>query len=192
MAAQAAIHASVKSFDVIESAPNLKRVVGARLRGHDVLGVASAVIRSTFHSSWRCRPATTQLSARTHLRVLDPGFRRDDVSLRRSGVQLGHSVEPEFEVGAQLSNALTRIFAPPRLTSGDRFRDCDFAAQARHLRFGSRKTHRKRHAPSGIEIHLHLNLHQLQPLVPPHVSHLRQVPLRTSVKFPHSRQCSPS
>jgi hypothetical protein len=28
--------------------------------------------------------------------------------------------------------------------------------------------------------------------VPPHVSHLRQVPLRTSVKFPHSRQCSPS
>ena len=31
-----------------------------------------------------------------------------------------------------------------------------------------------------------------QPLVQPHVSHLRQVPLRTRVKFPHSRQCSPS
>src|SRR4029079_7905628 len=31
-----------------------------------------------------------------------------------------------------------------------------------------------------------------QPLVPPHVSHFRQVPLRTSVKFPHSRQASPS
>jgi hypothetical protein len=28
--------------------------------------------------------------------------------------------------------------------------------------------------------------------VPPQVSHLRQVPLRRSVKFPHSRQASPS
>ena len=33
---------------------------------------------------------------------------------------------------------------------------------------------------------------QLQPLVPPQVSHLRQVPLRTRVKLPHSRQLSPS
>ena len=33
---------------------------------------------------------------------------------------------------------------------------------------------------------------QLHPLVPPQVSHLRQVPLRTSVKLPHSRQLSPS
>lgn len=33
---------------------------------------------------------------------------------------------------------------------------------------------------------------QLQPLVEPQVSHLRQVPLRTSVKFMHSEQASPS
>jgi hypothetical protein len=33
---------------------------------------------------------------------------------------------------------------------------------------------------------------QLQPLVPPQVSHFRQVPLRTSVKLPHSPQASPS
>jgi hypothetical protein len=33
---------------------------------------------------------------------------------------------------------------------------------------------------------------QLHPLVPPHVSHFRHVPFRTSVKFPHSRQSSPS
>jgi hypothetical protein len=33
---------------------------------------------------------------------------------------------------------------------------------------------------------------QLQPLVPPQVSHLRQVPLRTRVKLPHSVQLSPS
>jgi hypothetical protein len=33
---------------------------------------------------------------------------------------------------------------------------------------------------------------QLHPLVPPQVSHLRQVPLRTRVKLPHSRQLSPS
>ena len=33
---------------------------------------------------------------------------------------------------------------------------------------------------------------QLQPLVEPQVSHFRQVPLRTSVKFWHSRQASPS
>lgn len=31
-----------------------------------------------------------------------------------------------------------------------------------------------------------------QPVVPPQVSHFRQVPLRTSVKFPHSGQLSPS
>lgn len=30
------------------------------------------------------------------------------------------------------------------------------------------------------------------PLVPPHVSHLRHVPLRTRVKLPHSPQLSPS
>jgi hypothetical protein len=30
-----------------------------------------------------------------------------------------------------------------------------------------------------------------QPLVPPQVLHFRQVPLRTSVKFPHSPQLSP-
>jgi len=33
---------------------------------------------------------------------------------------------------------------------------------------------------------------QLHPLVPPQVSHLRQVPLRTRVKLPHSVQLSPS
>jgi hypothetical protein len=33
---------------------------------------------------------------------------------------------------------------------------------------------------------------QLQPLVPPQVSHLRQVPLRTRVKFPQEPQASPS
>lgn len=33
---------------------------------------------------------------------------------------------------------------------------------------------------------------QLQPLVLPQVSHLRQVPLRTRVKLPHSPQLSPS
>ena len=31
-----------------------------------------------------------------------------------------------------------------------------------------------------------------QPLVAPHVSHFRQVPLRTSVKLPHSLHASPS
>jgi hypothetical protein len=31
-----------------------------------------------------------------------------------------------------------------------------------------------------------------QPLVVPQVSHLRQVPLRISVKLPHSAQLSPS
>lgn len=31
-----------------------------------------------------------------------------------------------------------------------------------------------------------------QPLVEPQVSHLRQVPLRTMVKLPHSEQLSPS
>jgi hypothetical protein len=33
---------------------------------------------------------------------------------------------------------------------------------------------------------------QLQPLVAPQVLHFKQVPLRTSVKFPHSLQASPS
>src|SRR5262249_3858986 len=33
---------------------------------------------------------------------------------------------------------------------------------------------------------------QLHPVVPPHVSHLRHVPLRTRVKLPHSPQASPS
>lgn len=33
---------------------------------------------------------------------------------------------------------------------------------------------------------------QLHPLVPPHVSHFRHVPLRTIVKFAHSGQGSPS
>ena len=33
---------------------------------------------------------------------------------------------------------------------------------------------------------------QLQPLVAPQVSHLRQVPFRTRVKLPHSVQLSPS
>ena len=33
---------------------------------------------------------------------------------------------------------------------------------------------------------------QLHPLVAPQVSHLRHVPLRTRVKFPHSPQESPS
>jgi len=33
---------------------------------------------------------------------------------------------------------------------------------------------------------------QLHPVVLPHVSHFMQVPLRTSVKFMHSGQASPS
>ena len=33
---------------------------------------------------------------------------------------------------------------------------------------------------------------QLHPLVPPQVLHFMQVPLRTSVKLPHSPQASPS
>ena len=33
---------------------------------------------------------------------------------------------------------------------------------------------------------------QLHPVVLPHVSHFMQVPLRTSVKLPHSPQASPS
>ncbi len=33
---------------------------------------------------------------------------------------------------------------------------------------------------------------QLQPVVAPQVAHLRQVPLRTRVKLPHSSQASPS
>jgi hypothetical protein len=36
------------------------------------------------------------------------------------------------------------------------------------------------------------NARQLHPVVLPQVSHLRQVPLRTSVKLPHSPQASPS
>src|SRR5471032_2287473 len=35
-------------------------------------------------------------------------------------------------------------------------------------------------------------MHQLQPVVPPQVVHLRHVPLRTMVKLPHSGQASPS
>ena len=46
MAAQAAIHASVKSF-TSSRAHRREAFLGARLRGHDVLGVGSAVIRST-------------------------------------------------------------------------------------------------------------------------------------------------
>lgn len=37
-----------------------------------------------------------------------------------------------------------------------------------------------------------LGSYQLQPVVLPHVSHFRQVPLRTSVKFEHSGQASPT
>lgn len=37
-----------------------------------------------------------------------------------------------------------------------------------------------------------LNSPQLQPVVLPQVSHFRQVPLRTMVKFMHSGQASPS
>jgi hypothetical protein len=33
---------------------------------------------------------------------------------------------------------------------------------------------------------------QLHPVVPPHVLHFKHVPFRTSVKFPHSPQASPS
>jgi hypothetical protein len=33
---------------------------------------------------------------------------------------------------------------------------------------------------------------QLHPVVLPHVSHFMQVPLRTSVKLPHSEHISPS
>ncbi len=36
------------------------------------------------------------------------------------------------------------------------------------------------------------NAPQLHPVVAPQVSHFRQVPLRTSVKFMHSGQASPS
>src|SRR5262249_10908531 len=36
-----------------------------------------------------------------------------------------------------------------------------------------------------------MNVRQLHPVVFPQVSHLRHVPLRTSVKFPHSVQASP-
>ena len=51
----------------------------------------------------------------------------------------------------------------------------------------------KGHTPLGNEPQFAANAKsQLHPLVPPQVSHLRQVPLRTSVKFPHSRQLSPS
>ncbi len=39
--------------------------------------------------------------------------------------------------------------------------------------------------------HLLACVHE-QPLVAPHVSHFRQVPLRTSVKLPHSLHASPS
>jgi hypothetical protein len=37
-----------------------------------------------------------------------------------------------------------------------------------------------------------INARQLHPVVLPQVSHLRQVPLRSSVKLPHSPQASPS
>ena len=44
MAAQAAIHASIRARAISETAPTSKRVVGARLRGHDVSSVATASI----------------------------------------------------------------------------------------------------------------------------------------------------
>lgn len=43
--------------------------------------------------------------------------------------------------------------------------------------------------PSGREVRPPAQLH---PLVAPQVSHFMQVPLRTSVKLPHSVQASPS
>jgi hypothetical protein len=43
-----------------------------------------------------------------------------------------------------------------------------------------------------VECHHPYSSTQLHPLVPPQVSHLRHVPLRTRVKLPHSRQLSPS
>ena len=43
-----------------------------------------------------------------------------------------------------------------------------------------------------IQQNAHQRQDQEQPLVEPQVSHLRQVPLRTMVKLPHSAQLSPS
>jgi hypothetical protein len=43
MAAQTAIHASIPVPHVAASTPELKRVVGSRLRGNDVGGYGSAI-----------------------------------------------------------------------------------------------------------------------------------------------------
>ena len=57
MAAQAAIHASVHVCYASETTPTLKRVVGARLRGHDVerattaAGASSCRRRAMFHAA---------------------------------------------------------------------------------------------------------------------------------------------
>jgi hypothetical protein len=37
-----------------------------------------------------------------------------------------------------------------------------------------------------------MGMHQLHPVVDPHVSHFMQVPFLTKVKLPHSPQASPS
>ena len=37
-----------------------------------------------------------------------------------------------------------------------------------------------------------LSVPQLHPVVLPHVSHFKQIPFRTMVKFPHSGQASPT
>ena len=48
------------------------------------------------------------------------------------------------------------------------------------------------HDPASCRSGTMLLLAYEQPLVPPQVSHFRQVPLRTMVKLPHSEQLSPS
>src|ERR1700730_1230187 len=59
-------------------------------------------------------------------------------------------------------------------------------------RSGSLRGVEKTQPKAVLAAHCQRSMPQLHPLVPPHVSHLRQVPLRSNVKFPHSRQLSPS
>ncbi len=102
MAAEAAIHANVHGRDVSANAPASKRVVGARLRGHDVVDVAAvaayrqrpsrreSVTRGLGAILPSVIPAKAGIHASLHIRaapnatpplqrVVRPGLRRDDV-----------------------------------------------------------------------------------------------------------------
>jgi hypothetical protein len=70
----------------------------------------------------------------------------------------------------------------------DRRSALPFPGQGRR-RPGTQGQSRKRFA---LTFRRALTLPQLHPVVLPHVSHFKHVPLRTSVKFAHSGQASPT